>query len=136
QLAGALAPAALTYRAIESYEKALELRPRFPGAKLGLGHVLKTVGRQEEAIAAYRECIRLRPDNGETYWSLANLKTYRLGDDDIAAMKQSLGSDSLTSQSRVNFLYALAKAHEDRRDFDSAWNYYAEANGIQRKLEK
>jgi tetratricopeptide (TPR) repeat protein len=136
QLAAALAPAALTYRAIESYEKALALQPRFPGAKLGLGHVLKTVGRQEEAIEAYRECIRLRPDNGESYWSLANLKTYRLTDDDIAAMEKSLTNEGLTDQSRVNFLYALAKAHEDQGDFDGAWEYYAEGNATQRRLEK
>jgi tetratricopeptide (TPR) repeat protein len=136
QLAGTLAPAALTGRAIEAYEKALELQPKFPGAHLGLGHVLKTVGRQEEAIAEYRECIRLKPDNGESYWSLANLKTYRLTDGDIAAMKASLKRDDLTDQSRVNFLYALAKAHEDLGDFEHAWDYYAQGNGTQRRLEK
>ena len=136
QLAGTLAPAALTYRAIEAYEKALALNPKFPGARLGLGHVLKTVGRQEEAIEAYRECIRLRPDNGESYWSLANLKTYRLSGDDIAAMEERLRRDDLTQQSRVNFLFAMAKALEDRGDFDHAWEYYAEGNTSQRMEEK
>jgi tetratricopeptide (TPR) repeat protein len=136
QLAGTLAPAALTYRAIEAYEKALELNPKFPGARLGLGHTLKTVGRQEEAIAAYRECIRLRPDNGESYWSLANLKTYRLSDDDIAAMEERLTRDGLSQQSRVNFLFALAKAWEDREDYAQAWGYYAEGNAVQRMQEK
>jgi tetratricopeptide (TPR) repeat protein len=136
QLAGTLAPAGLTYRAIEAYEKALELNPKFPGARLGLGHSLKTVGRQEEAIAAYRECIRLRPDNGESYWSLANLKTYRLSDDDIAAMEKRLARDDLSQQSRVNFLFALAKAWEDREDYLRAWGYYSEGNAVQRMEEK
>jgi tetratricopeptide (TPR) repeat protein len=136
QLAGTLAPAALTWRAIEAYKKALELQPKFPGAHLGLGHVLKTVGRQDEAIAEYRECIRLKPDNGESYWSLANLKTYRLTDNDIEAMEAALLHDNLTDQSRVNFLYALAKAFEDRADFDRAWSYYEQGNGTQRRLEK
>ncbi|HEX2138242.1 MAG TPA: sulfotransferase [Woeseiaceae bacterium] len=136
QLAGTLAPAALTYRAIESYRKALELSPRFPGARLGLGHVLKTVGRQEEAIEAYRECIRLRPDNGESYWSLANLKTYRLSDEDIAEMAKRLEQDDLTHQSRVNFLFAMAKAQEDRGHFQRAWQYYVEGNAAQRMQEK
>ena len=136
QLAGTLAPAALTYRAIDAYRKALELSPKFPGARLGLGHVLKTVGRQEEAIEAYRECIRLRPDNGESYWSLANLKTYRLSDEDIAEMQKRLGQSDLTHQSRVNFLFALAKAKEDRGEFESAWAYYVEGNRTQRMQEK
>ncbi len=136
QLAGTLAPAALTWRAIEAYRKTLELQPKFPGAHLGLGHVLKTVGRQDEAIAEYRECIRLKPDNGESYWSLANLKTYRLTDDDIAAMEAALRREDLTNQSRVNFLYAMAKAFEDRGDFDRAWSFYEKGNATQRRLEK
>ena len=136
QLASALAPAAMTTRAIESYRKALALRPKFPGALLGLGHVLKTVGRREEAITAYRECIRMRPDNGESYWSLANLKTYRLTGEDTAAMQKALEKEDLTNQSRVNFLYALAKAYEDRGDFEEAWTYYRQGNDTQRMLEK
>lgn len=136
QLAATLAPAGLTYRAIDSYRRALELQPKFAGAHLGLGHVLKTVGRQDEAIAAYRECIRLKPDNGESYWSLANLKLYRLGDEAIAAMATSLKRDDLTNQSRVNFLYAMAKAFEDRGAFSRAWEYYEQGNGMQRRLEK
>jgi tetratricopeptide (TPR) repeat protein len=136
QLAGSLAPAALTYRAIEAYGKALELSPKFPGARLGLGHVLKTVGRQEEAVEAYRECIRLRPDNGESYWSLANLKTYRLSDEDVAEMEKRLEQDGLAHQSRVNFLFAMAKALEDRLDYERAWDYYVEGNRAQRMEEK
>ncbi len=136
QLAAALAPAGQTGRATDAYRRALELRPDFAGAWLGLGHVLKTAGRREEAIEAYRECIRLKPENGETYWSLANLKTYPLTDDDIAAMASALERDDLTSQSRVNFLYAMAKAHEDRGDFETAWQYYSRGNGTQRMLEK
>ena len=136
QLAGILAPAALTFRAIESYEKAIELQPKFAGAHLGLGHTLKTVGRQDEAIAEYRECIRLRPDNGESYWSLANLKTYRLSEDDVTAMERSVAREDLTDQSRVNFLYAMAKAYEDRGDYAYAWEYYEQGNGIQRRNER
>jgi tetratricopeptide (TPR) repeat protein len=136
QLAGTLAPAALTFRAIESYRKALELSPKFPGARLGLGHVLKTVGQRQEAIEAYRECIRLRPDNGESYWSLANLKTYRLSDEDVAAMEKRLAQGDLTHQSRVNFLFAMAKAQEDRGNFERAWDYYVEGNAAQRMQEK
>ena len=64
--------------------RVLELRPKHAGALLGLGHVLKTMGRQEEAIESYRKCIAAKPDKGEIYWSLANLKTYQLSDDDIA----------------------------------------------------
>jgi tetratricopeptide (TPR) repeat protein len=142
-LASALAPAARTYDAIAAYRKVLELRPQHAGAWLGLGHTLKTVGRQEEAIAAYRECIRLKPGNGEIYWSLANLKTYRLSDEDIATIESHLAVDSSDgveedagdTQSRVNLLFSLAKAWEDRGDFERAWTCYEQGNATQRMEE-
>jgi len=138
-LASVLAPAARTYDAIAAYRKALEIRPRHAGAWLGLGHVLKTAGQQDEAIAAYRECIRLKPGNGEIYWSLANLKTYRLSDDDIAEIGRQLAEAAPDAeddtQSRVNFLFSLAKAWEDRGDFERAWRYYDEGNRTQRMEE-
>ena len=76
-----LAPASFTYEAIAAYEKCLELEPSHAGALLGRGHLLKGVGRYNEAVASYDACIRERPDTGEAYWSLANLKTYRFSDE-------------------------------------------------------
>jgi len=134
-LAGTLAPAASTIEAMHAYQKTLELNPQHPGALLGLGHVLKTMGRQEEAVRTYRKCIAVKPDYGETYWSLANLKTYTLTDADIKAIESNLKLDNLTDQSRVNFLFALAKAYEDRGDFAHAWDYYVQGNSTQRVLE-
>ncbi|HNP36198.1 MAG TPA: sulfotransferase [Woeseiaceae bacterium] len=131
-LAGALAPAARTYDAIKIYEKALQFNPGHAGARLGLGHVLKTVGRQDEAVVEYRESIRIKPDSGESYWSLANLKTYRLSDTDIEAIGLQMENDELAEQARVNFLFALAKAAEDRGDYDTAWTNYVRGNELQR----
>ncbi|MBT8099455.1 MAG: sulfotransferase [Gammaproteobacteria bacterium] len=135
QLGQILAPAALSDEAIRSYERVLELRPKHAGALLGRGHVLKTLGRQEAAIESYRRCIASKPEKGEVYWSLANLKTYRLSDDDIREMQSRLSSSELTDESEVNFLFALGKAHEDRGEFDQAWQYYVDGNAKRRMLE-
>jgi tetratricopeptide (TPR) repeat protein len=135
-LAAALAPAALTYESVEAYQRTIEIRPKHAPAWLGLGHVLKTVGRQAEAIEAYRRCIDIKPDNGEIYWSLANLKTFKLTDEDISAMQARIGTEDIAPQSRVNFLFALGKAYEDRQDYDRAWNYYRQGNSTQRMRER
>ncbi len=135
-LASTLAPAGRTAEALDTYREVLKRQPRHAGARLGLGHTFKTMGRLREAIEAYRECVRIRPENGEVYWSLANLKTYRFTDDDVSEMQSQLArADELTDKSIVHFLFALAKAHEDNGDFDTAWDCYARGNAKQRMLE-
>jgi tetratricopeptide (TPR) repeat protein len=130
--ASTLAPAACTHEAIEAYRQCLALRPAHVGALLGIGHLLKAVGQYHEAVASYNECIRHRPDLGETYWSLANLKTYRFEDAAVEEMERRVAGSGLTVSSEVNFLFALGKAYEDRGDFDRAWRYYQQGNTRQR----
>ncbi len=127
-----LAPSGRTEEALEAYGKCLEFRPGHLGALLNLGHMLKTVGRYQEAVQAYEACIEHRPEFGETYWSLANLKTYRFEDAAIAEMEQRAQADGLAVQSQVNFLFAIAKAYEDRGEFDRAWHFYETGNAKQR----
>jgi tetratricopeptide (TPR) repeat protein len=130
--AGTLARASFTYEAIESYRRCLALRPEHAGALTGLGHVLKAVGQYDAAVASYNACIRLIPGNGETYWSLANLKRYQFDDAMVAEMERRLSTAKEDEQSDVNFLFALGKAYEDRGDFERAWHFYRTGNVTRR----
>ena len=60
------------------------------------------------------------PASGFQY-SLANLKTYRFSEAEIQEMKRQVESDEVRESSEVNFLFALAKAYEDRGDFQQAF---------------
>jgi hypothetical protein len=51
------------------------------------------------------------------------------------AMQARLEDEELGDTSRVNFLFALAKAYEDRSDYERAWDYYATGNATQRVRE-
>jgi tetratricopeptide (TPR) repeat protein len=93
---------------------------------------LKTVGDQEGGIAAYRRAIELRPDFGETYYSLANLKTFKFADSDVETMSSKVANESLPVDCRVHFAFSLGKAFEDRKDYDQAFEYYALANQLHR----
>ncbi len=121
--------------AIALFEAALGKDPRSPNALAGIGHVLKTVGKQERAIEAYRQCMRYNPAYGEAYWSLANLKTFRFEDAEIAAMEKQLEQETLADELRANFLFALGKAYEDRGDFDAAFDFYFRGNELRRRHE-
>ncbi len=134
QLAWAFVRAGQTTVATDHFRAVLTLQPDHQGAWLGLGHNLKTIGRLAEAIEAYRNCIKLHPNDGEVYWSLANLKTYKFSDTDRNAMKTALDHENLTDRSRVNFLFALAKSYEDINDYANSWQNYQAGNNLQRSL--
>jgi len=118
--------------ALEIYEVVLKNYPNQAAPQLNYGHTLKTVGRLEEAILAYRTAIELSPNMGEAYWSLANLKTFRFTDDDIANMRAAIRSEGGDADDQSHLGFALGKALEDREDFDGAFEYYKRGNAIRR----
>jgi tetratricopeptide (TPR) repeat protein len=75
-------------QALAVYERLLREYPGQPKAWMSYGHALKTAGRRDESIAAYRKAIGLEPRLGEAYWSLANLKTFRFSPAEIETMEQ------------------------------------------------
>lgn len=120
---------------IAMYEALLREFPDNPRVWMSQGHALKTAGRQPEAIAAYRRAIALDPDFGEAYWSLANLKTFRFDDDELARMRARLarddtGTGALAPEHRFHFEFALGKALEDRREYAASFAHYAEGNRL------
>ncbi len=76
--------------ALALYEAILSRGQGLPPIWLSYGHTLKTVGRLDDGIAAYRKAIALQPHFGEAWWSIANLKTAQLGAQDMAAMNAGL----------------------------------------------
>lgn len=94
------------------------------------GHVLRTAGRQDEAIAAYRRAIELAPHETEPYWSIANLKSGRLAPSDVAAMEGLLDRAGLSGDARAHLHFALGKACEDGGRDDRAFGHYAAGNRL------
>lgn len=99
---------------------------------LWLGHALKTLGQLPEAIAAYRAAAAIRPDFGDAYWSLANLKTYRFDEAEIEAMRAAHDAPATSDEDRVHLAFALGKALEDQGDYAAAWDAYAAGNAGRR----
>ncbi len=107
--------------AIDDYAAALAVAPEDPALLLGHGHALRAAGRRPDAVAAYRRAATLNPGDGEAWWSLANLKTWRFKAGDIAAMRAAAPGDAWLD-------FALGKALEDAGDFASAFEHYRRGN--------
>jgi tetratricopeptide (TPR) repeat protein len=134
-LGSMLAKAGRYDEAIAAYEVALEMQPDHSGSLAGMGHLLRTIGRTDEAIAAYRQCIKNHPAFGEAYWSLANLKTFRFTDEELATMEENVDNDRLLEETKVCFNFALGKAYEDRGEYDRAFSYIDRGNAMRRVNE-
>ena len=118
--------------AVGIYRTQLGEMPNNPTLHLSIGHALKTVGKQAEAIDAYRGAYRVAPDFGDAYWSLANLKTYRFEEAEIERMREHEAASATKLVDRYHLCFALGKALEDRGQYVESFNYYERGNRLKR----
>ena len=118
---------------IAVYQRVLADYPNQPKGWMSYGHALKTVGRQADSVAAYRKALEQAPTLGEVWWSLANLKTVKFTDADLAAMTAALDAPDLSDDDRLHLRYALGKAHEDAELWDASFDHYAAGAAIRRE---
>lgn len=124
-------------RVIDIYADLLEDIPTHdPEAaelRLWRANALKAVGRTDEAIADYRASAEFG-GQGVAWFALANLKTYRFGEAEIARMEAEAARPDLAEMDRVYLAFALGKAREDRANYSAAWKAYECGNAVRRGL--
>ena len=120
-------------KALGLFEAVLQRLPDDAATLTSRGHALKTCGQQREAIASYRAAIASRPDLGDPYYALANLKTFRFEDGEVTAMRAQLARDDLRLMDRVHLNFALGKAHEDRGEYADSFRFYDDGNRLKRE---
>ena len=124
--------ASLHEEGIQAYLKSISLKDNQPRVHLSLGHVYKTIGLQEESIKSYKKTIELDPQNGEAYWSLANLKTYRFTNEEVSEMLEQLKNKDLPDREKVHFQFSLGKSYEDEKKFKRSFDFYLRGNNLNR----
>jgi tetratricopeptide (TPR) repeat protein len=118
--------------ALPLYREVLAATPRDPDLHLSIAHALKTLGRTDEAVASYRAAIAINPSYGEAYWSLANLKTFRFSDTELARMQSAEAAPQTGLKDRYHLCFALGKALEDRGEFAGSFAYYQQGNALKK----
>jgi tetratricopeptide (TPR) repeat protein len=124
-------------RALGMYRELIAGAP--PGAQicelhLSVAHSHKALGRQQEAVEAYRAAAQARPGYGDAYWSLANLKTYRFGTEEIARMRADEAAPNTPPVDRYHLCFALGKAFEDSGQFEESFRYYERGNALKKSV--
>jgi tetratricopeptide (TPR) repeat protein len=132
-LASALILLGQNDRSIEILQGVLKENATNPRTWLIYGHVLRAAGQNREAIEAYRKTIEIAPEQGEAYFCLANLKTFRFAPAEITAMAEQLARADLADEDRWHFEFALGKSDEDAGRYAESFGHYERGNAARRR---
>jgi tetratricopeptide (TPR) repeat protein len=115
-------------KALDLYEIAVRRRPDRPDYWVSYGHVLRAVGRRDDAIVSYRRAIATKPTVGDAWWALADLKSSAFADGDVEQMVRLLKTPTLEEDDRIKLEFALARAYEQHADLNNARRHYEVGN--------
>jgi len=113
------------------YRELLAESPDDQESEFSIAFSLRNQGRSEEAIAGFRRLMRLPGSVGSAYAALADMKTHRFSDEDIAVMRRIEADPDLAPQ-HLPVCFALGKAMEDRRQYEESFRFYERGNALRR----
>lgn len=120
-----------------SLRQALALAPRYAPARLNLGNLLEDLGRNDEAEAQYRALLAAPNVSGaaadartEALARLLTLPALRASDEALLADATAVAHSTapMGELARANLWFAIGRAREARRQFDAAFEAFAEGN--------
>jgi tetratricopeptide (TPR) repeat protein len=132
-LAAALVGLGENEQGIALYQSVLDKLSQPADVYLQLGHAQKAIGEFDAAVTSYQKAYQHRPDFGDAYWSLANTKTYRFNVQEVHNMRARAGDEQTPVDDKIHFYFALGKAFEDKKDYQSAFEYYASGNRLKQQ---
>ena len=119
-------------RAVALYRELLRGTSADADVHLSIAHALKTIGRQEEAIESYRNAAAARPDFGDAYWSIANLKTYRFTPEELSRLKALLADPGGRPGRSIPPVFRTGQGLEDQGEYAESFRYYEMGNALKR----
>jgi Tfp pilus assembly protein PilF len=118
--------------AMAHYERALAIDPNHAEALNNVGNVFKERGRFEEAMAHYERAIASQPSYAEAHYNRSEIRRFRLGDADMAALEALLSRADLPPNKMLYAHFALAKAFDDTGDYAHAFEQMRLGNALKR----
>ena len=123
-------------QAIEMFDNILGKNPYNFSTHTSKGHAQKTLGKTDQAISSYQNAYRIKPDHGEAFFSLSNLKTYSFTSDELNSMRDQAKRVDLSLRDKAYFHFALAQGCEAIGEFDEAFFHLQQGNKIKNDQSK
>jgi len=122
--------------AITLFDDILEKNPYNFSTLTSKGHAQKTLGKTSQAINSYQSAYKIKPDHGEAFFSLANLKTYSFTSHELNSMRDQVNRVDLSLRDKAYFHFALAQGCESISEFDEAFFHLERGNKIKNDQSK
>ena len=116
--------------AISILERVLKSNPYNFSVLTSKGHAEKTLGKADQAIESYKNAYKIKPDHGEAFFSLANLKTYKFSEVEMDNMRLQVERVDLSLREKAYFHFALAQGCEFNQEYEEAFYHLEQGNKI------
>jgi tetratricopeptide (TPR) repeat protein len=123
-------------KAIIMFDDILKKNPYNFSTLTSKGHAQKTLGSTDQAIKSYQSAYQIKPDHGEAFFSLANLKTYSFSDYELDSMRQQVERVDLSLRDKAYFHFALAQGCEVKGEYEEAFFHLDRGNQIKNDQSK
>ncbi len=118
-------------KAMQSYQKAIDLEPDHPEYQNNIGLTFASLGNKDQAEKSYRQSIALNQNYAEAYRNLVAMKKFKSIDDEDAQMVLKLWEQSeIDDFTRCKLAFALGKIYDDSGLYDKAFEIYSIGNQL------
>lgn len=127
---------AISGREVEALDFAIRATKNDPNNAhyiMGLGNILTSQGKDEEAQSAFDKALKICPLMGAIYWNKSRSKSFKQSDSEFIARMQDLYVKAQMSDTdRVLLGFSLAKAYRDLGLNEQAIDLWNTANAVNR----
>ena len=126
-----VAPRRLFDQAVEAYTKAIDQRPFYADAHVGLGDARAAKGEVDGAISAYQKALVFNPANPRVYMSLGKIYYSEKGlyYESVTAYKKAIELDAQSVEARMG----LGEVYEDKGLYREAVDEYKKVIELEAK---
>ena len=122
--------------AIYQFEKASEINKLDSHAYYNLALVYQSIGDFEKSKINLKKVQELDPINTKADKLFSRITKYSLDNTHIQEMEKKLKELKINDAQKINLYFALAKAYEDLKDYDSSFKYIKLGNDTKKSLIK
>jgi len=121
--------------AVATLRKALEIEPNNPEAHHAMGVLQEQLGNPDAAAAAFQDAIKVAPAMAIAHYYLAQIRGRKTSDEELGAMEKIWHEVKMLPNDRMFTAFGLARAYEQRRQFDKAFEFLEQGNRVKAEMQ-